>query len=202
MDDPYIDPELGILRNMLDITNAEELEAVESDILYFKTTKAEGLFSEAPLNFQTLLDLHKFLFGDIYDWAGNPRTIDIYKQERVLNGLSLDYEKPQNIVDAGDAIIEEMNNIPWTSMKTEEIIIAFSRLIAALWLVHPFREGNTRTIMQFGGIFAHRNKFELNTMFLNEQHKFLRNSLVLYSVKEAPEKQYLEKIMRDAIDHF
>ncbi|MCI2069546.1 MAG: hypothetical protein LKJ88_08335 [Bacilli bacterium] len=44
-----------------------------------------------------------------------------------------------------------------------------------------------------------QESIELNEIFLAKNAKYFRNALVLYSVDEAPKKQYLEMILRDAI---
>lgn len=67
-----------------------------------------------------------------------------------------------------------------------------------LWRVHPFREGNTRTVSIFMKLFAEANRLDFNAQLLS-QH-YLRNALVLTAVEEAPEPQYLLKMMTDALE--
>ena len=44
-----------------------------------------------------IFKIHKILFKEIYIWAGKPRTINIYKNEPVLGGLSVNYSDYQSI---------------------------------------------------------------------------------------------------------
>lgn len=155
-----------------------------------------------PLNYETFLAVHKYIFSDIYDWAGEIRTISIYKEEAVLGGLSLNYGNILSIQVQIESLIDEMNQIEWSEISVEEIIPLFSDLIAQLWLLHPFREGNTRAVMRFAGLFANAKGFPLNSRFLRDHASYIRKSLVLYCVEEAPEKEHFLRIMANAINDF
>ena len=48
--------------------------------------------------------MHKFIFQDIFDWAGEPRTIAIYKEEGILQGQSVEYSDPGDIM--GGKVLE------------------------------------------------------------------------------------------------
>lgn len=79
--DPYLDPASGVLRNRLDIADEATLEQTEAA---FVATRSYEL-SQTPLkggfDLQHLLAIHRHLFDDIYDWAGQLRTVDIRKGE-------------------------------------------------------------------------------------------------------------------------
>jgi cell filamentation protein len=74
----YTDPNTGILRNLHDITDTEVLLFVESSAvtkrlqeLYEKPIKIKGIDS--------LFEIHKHLFQDIFVWAGKKRIVEISK---------------------------------------------------------------------------------------------------------------------------
>jgi len=75
----YTDPKTGVLRNLGDITDPD-------DLLFFESTavikKAKELETQpiAVHNAETLLDIHRYLFQDIYHWAGQKRTVEISKR--------------------------------------------------------------------------------------------------------------------------
>ena len=50
------------------------------------------------------LAMHKYIFQDIFDWAGEPRTIAIYKEEGILQGQSVEYSDPGDIM--GGKVLE------------------------------------------------------------------------------------------------
>nr|WP_276532601.1 hypothetical protein [Enterococcus italicus] len=95
-----------------------------------------------------------------------------------------------------------MNQVKWSEISVKDLILLFSDLIAQLWLIHPFREENTRTAMRFAGLFANAKGFSLNSKLLRDHANYVRNSLVLYCVDEAPEKEHFLQIMTHAINDF
>src|SRR5579871_3871755 len=77
--DPYTDPVTGILRNKLGLAVAADLEAAEREV----THAALILLRESPVqatwDLRHLCAIHRRIFGDIYDWAGQLRTVAIAK---------------------------------------------------------------------------------------------------------------------------
>jgi cell filamentation protein len=71
--DPYTDPVTGVLRNKLGLATATRLKAAEREI----THAALILLRESPpyatYDLSHLCEIHRRIFGDIYDWAGLPR---------------------------------------------------------------------------------------------------------------------------------
>lgn len=202
MFDPYLIPDTDVLQNKLGITDREILEEAEADITYLKLLDIDAWFENKPLDYATFLAVHGYIFGDLYEWAGQVRMIDIYKEEAVLGGVSLTYGETSSIQLRIETIIEDLNQLKWSEISVKDLIPLFSDLIARLWLIHPFREGNTRTVMRFAGLFANAKGFPLNSKLLRDHASFVRKSLVLYCVEEAPEKEYFLQIMTDAINDF
>ncbi|MDT2302146.1 Fic/DOC family protein [Enterococcus faecium] len=188
MFDPYVIPGTDVLKNHLGITDKELLDKAEADITYLKLLDIDAWFENRPLNYETLLAIHGYIFGDLYPWAGQLRTIDIFKEEEVLGGVYLRYGGTSSLTDQIVAVLDKLNQVSWSEISLEETIPLFSDLIAKLWLIHPFREGNTRTIIRFAGLFANAKGFPLNSKFLRDHANYVRKSLVLYCVEEAPEK--------------
>ena len=202
MHDPYLIPDTNILQNKLGITDRKLLEQAEADITYLKLLDIDAQFEKTSLDYEIFLAVHKYIFDDLYEWAGQIRTIDIYKEEDFLGGVSLTYGNVSSIEFQSAKIINELNKIEWSEFSVEETILSFSDLIARLWLIHPFREGNTRTVMRFAGLFANTKGFPLNSKFLRDHANYVRTLLDLYCVEEAPEKEYFLQIMTDAINDF
>jgi cell filamentation protein len=74
----YTDPDTGLLRNLLDITDADVLLFVESGAV----TKRLQQLNETPIQVKridSLFEIHKHLFQDIYAWAGKKRKVEISK---------------------------------------------------------------------------------------------------------------------------
>ena len=202
MIDPYIDPKTKILKNLLGITTEKVLTQAEADITYMRLLDSDAYIEKDELNYLALLEMHKYIFGDIYSWAGKTRTLNISKEEKVLGGASLVCTDHVEIERKATEIISDMNSIDWSSLSLDESDFKFGDLIAKLWLIHPFREGNTQTVMRFAGIFAASKGFLLDAKLLKNNASYVRDSLVLYNVPEKPEKNYLLKIVKDSINNY
>lgn len=213
MKDPYV-LKNGTLKNLLGITDYEELKQAEKDIAYVKLINAEEEIKR-PCDIRLLKRIHKHIFEDIFEWAGEFRTIPLYKEERVIPGVSLEYAEPQNIEKELTKRLEEMNSINWKGKGIDEITKQFTKELAKLWRIHPFRDGNTRTTLTFAHIFAKQKGFEmdLGTM-LDELGRIedpetgkvkrwsVRDKFVLAALdeKDYPEPEGLEKIIKKSIE--
>ena len=212
MKDPYIQ-EKGILKNKLGITDEEELKKAEKDIAFSKligVQELEKMQSDAEL----LKKIHLYIFGDIYEWAGEYRTIPIYKQEVVLPGLSLEYARPDEIDKRLNYELEKMNSYDWNNKKIDELSLQLTQSLARIWRVHPFRDGNTRTVLTFANIFAKMNGFSLDmeSILDNLHRKYDENGRIIqYDVrdkfvlaaldeKDYPEYEHLQDILKKAIE--
>ncbi len=121
-----------LLPNKLNITSQIELKKVEEKI---SKQKAKVLFKSEDIHnfevgtFQGLAQIHDYLFGDIYEFAGKVRTVNIAKGNfRFVPLLYL------------EQALERISNMPQT--RFEEIIEKYVEMNIA----HPFREGNGRTM--------------------------------------------------------
>ena len=198
MSDPYLYECSHVLRNTLDIKDADSLEAYENTVVNLALLK---LFKEDYIVTQTnqLFDIHKRLFSDVYEWAGMPRTINIEKSEMVLDGISVKYEDKSNIVKTIDTIHKLYFDKPWKTMSEYALIYEMTRYIASLWKIHPFREGNTRTLSTYLYFFLKKHGFSLDEKLLKTHAAYFRNALVMASLDEYSEFHYLENILSDAI---
>ena len=95
MKDPYVQ-ENGTLKNKLGITEYKRLNEAERDIGFVKLIDIEEEFKE-KYDANYLKSIHKHIFEDIFEWAGEFRTVPVYKTEVVIPGLSLEYSAPKNI---------------------------------------------------------------------------------------------------------
>lgn len=211
MKDPYID-ENGVLKNKLGITNDEELKEAEKDIAFVKLIGVEELEKET-VNANLLKDIHKYLFNDIYDWAGEYRTVPIYKEEVVLPGLSLEYAQPKDIEKRLEQEFENLNSIEWSNKKIDELSLQLTKSLARIWRVHPFRDGNTRTVLTFANVFSKMKGFNLDMSNIldNLSRKEDENGRITqYSVrdkfvlaaldeKDYPEPEHLQAILKKSM---
>lgn len=72
------------LVNKFGIKDDKKLAQIESDITLAKTAILESLPPKLPLDFEYYKSIHKFLFEDLYDWAGQLRTVNISKKGTIF----------------------------------------------------------------------------------------------------------------------
>lgn len=96
MSDIYLYDDVPVLKNILGIKDNKVLDLVEAEqsranmmLLY-----EQGFEDFSP---RGLCSIHRFLFGDIYEWAGKYRIINIEKRERLLAGRSVWYSNDEDI---------------------------------------------------------------------------------------------------------
>lgn len=199
MRDIYLYEDAPVLKNKLNIKDKDELEKAESDITYIRLTDIDRAISSDVFDYKRLLSIHKYIFGDIYEWAGTSREIAIVKGERVLGGDTVRYSEPDNIEKDCNNVIKKLNDTEWAVLGIDETAELFSMLIAELWQVHPFREGNTRATVTFATQFAEAHGFKMDKILLKESAAYVRDALVKASDGQYSEFQYLIKVFRDAI---
>ena len=205
--DPYIYSN-GVLVNYLNISDKKQLKQAEADICLPKIITAGKNFSNR-FDVEFIKSIHKHIFEDIYSWAGEFRTVPIYKIEKVIQGLSLEYTHPKKIEKELRDTLEIINNIEWKKLSLDEKSMKFTKLLARLWRIHPFRDGNTRTMMTFAYLFSRNKGFPMDLSYLiphlarkyDENGKILRynirDKLVLASLDEPYEEpEYLNEIIK------
>src|SRR5690625_4711352 len=198
--DPYVYEGTDVLINKMNIRNAEKLIDVEAHFFITNVLDVQSIVQQ--LNFQShksLLIINRHLFEEIYTWAGEYRTVNIYKSEQVLNGLSINYSEKKQIIDDLQKVFNWANQIQWNN-DNPNLEEDFARLMIDLWRIHPFREGNTRTVSIFMKLFAEINHIYFKHEILANHPGYLRKALVLAAVDESPEPVYLFRMLGDALN--
>lgn len=194
--DPYLYEDVPVLRNLPGIKDSEELKRAEGDL----TRMSMGIVYARDydkFNTETLCDIHRTIFGGIYEWAGEFRTIPIMKPEEVLGGDTVRYASPSEIKKQLDMASKEIARIKPTQNK-KDIVFKIVRITAAIWQTHPFREGNTRSVVAFSVLLAAKLGVKLDYALFAKHASYVRNALVwctqgIYSIYD-----YLEHIYFDA----
>ena len=198
MADPYLYDDVPVLRNTLLIKDEKTLDLIEAEqsranmmLLY-----EQGFHDFTPEGLQAI---HRFLFGDIYDWAGKFRIINIEKREKLLAGRSVWYSNDDAIADDLEKVFLDIQNQEWSAHSKETFVAVISRLFARLWQVHPFREGNTRAVVMMLTFFVEDQGYFMDQELLAECAGYVRDAFVMASFDQFSEYEHLEKILMDAV---
>lgn len=198
MKDLYLIENSTVLKNLLDITDEKELDLAEAELsranMMLLYENGFDDFSSGGFCF-----IHKVLFGDVYEWAGQYRKINIRKRENLLAGQSVWYSNVTEIGNDLDNAFDEINKVNWASLSRENFAKQIARLFPKLWQVHPFREGNTRTTVMMMTFFVEHHGYFFDQNLMAESAGYVRDSFVMASLGENSDYEYLEKILLDAI---
>ncbi|QDT43472.1 Adenosine monophosphate-protein transferase VbhT [Gimesia alba] len=168
----YVDEQEKVLVNKQGIRDLETLQIAEEEGL----TKAyESLLAEVrtdtPMTSELLCHIHSRIFGDIYEWAGRWRTVQISKPGAIW--------PPPHYLDESMKTFEKgvLQKYPATQLTNDEVFCeALGEIQGEFLAIHPFREGNARTI-------------KLMTNLLSIQSE---RPLLIYDTTEVGAQQYID----------
>ena len=140
----------NVLINTLGITEQKELDIAEKEITSLAIAEAEIRYIKGNFDTKHFKNIHKRIFGNIYFWAGEIRTVDISKGAWFCLCIYIDNEL--------NRIFNELTNEKFL-IFTDVINIPerFSYYLGELNSIHPFREGNGRVqrlFIEYLGLIA------------------------------------------------
>jgi len=147
-DDPYTYPGTDVLKNKADLRDAEALKTYE------RFASADALLT-LPDDIAFTPDgyraIHRYLFQDVYDWAGQDRSVEIAKERAP-------FCRPQFIAaqleQRFEKITAELEG--WSDLPDAAFASRVAEHVCELNAIHPFREGNGRTLRAWLGLVGAR----------------------------------------------
>ena len=132
-----------------------------------------------PFRPSSLNAIHRYLFKDIYEDAGEYRTFNMSKKEPVLYGDTVKYCNFFMIEETLKYDFEnEMSKESLALLNPDAVVERIADLSSAIWQIHPFSEGNTRTTAVFIERYLNSVGYNVNNDLFKEYSKFFRNALV------------------------
>lgn len=167
----YCYPGTNVLKNKLNIKDNKLLKTAEEEITLIKQMELlknpiKGNFSKSHL-----MNIHRFIFEDIYPFAGKIRREQISKADTMFYPPDLIDRELDKVFDK----IKEKNMLKESDGK--KIFDNLAYVMAELNIIHPFREGNGRSIREFIRLMAKRVGCDLNWGNI-EKEKLLEASIL------------------------
>ena len=150
--DPYLDGS-GVLKNRLGINDEATLEQAEADIVAARSFELSQKPLSGRFDLAHLQAIHQRLFADLYDWAGQLRTIDISKGGNRFAHFA-------QIENAATPIFQQLaleNHL--AGLSRDAFGQRAAHYLGELNALHPFREGNGRAQREFISHLAHANGY-------------------------------------------
>lgn len=152
----YCYPDTEVYKNYFGILDSNELNKLEADLTTIRLSELylnvkRGRFGAAHLN-----SIHKYIFQDIYPFAGKIRIEDISKGDT-------QFCLCQYIDSNLERVLDSLKSEKYLSNTSYEVFIQrIAFYMSELNIIHPFREGNGRAIREFVRQLAAKNGYEMN----------------------------------------
>lgn len=175
--------------NLLGAQNMKELEQFEEVAFYLTSTSLEqsGFEFLMPVSPSSVKLLHMKIFGDIYSFAGKTRDTSLMKG-------TTRFCEPQFIESQLYELCSYMNEeTPWKSL--EQAAERLAHFKTELNMIHPFREGNGRTIRLVIREYAKSKGFIWDFEYMNDE-EYMKSMILSQHDTVKLEKLFLKTLSR------
>jgi len=186
--DIYIDPDTGTLKNKLGIKSVARLERAEVAAVSVRQEELLENPVQGNFDFAHLQAIHKKLFGDVYDWAGEIRAVDISKGQSRFAHYGFIEKEFKKLT----ASLNNENNL--RNLPPEQFCARVAHYMGEMNVIHPFREGNGRALRVLVGQLAQEAGYEIKWEGITQQ-EMLQASIAAYQGSS----DYLAKLISDNI---
>lgn len=144
------------LINKLNIRDEKQLNVIEANITLAKISFLQQNPINGNFDFEHYKAIHKFIFEDLYDWAGIPQTVDISKR-------ATSFVKAENIEELAEACFERLKKSNYFIGTSLDVFVDdITDFYCVTNNLHPFREGNGRTQRVFLSQLALNAGYEMD----------------------------------------
>lgn len=130
------------------------------------------------------LSLHKILFANVFPWAGEIRTVNMTTSEFILGDGLVEFADFKTIEKELKQIDLKYQGYPWKFVTKQEFVDHLCKLLVDLWVIHPLREGNTRTLIVYMDLFVRKYGYQIDLEGFGIASSDLRNAFVWGAIGE------------------
>ena len=178
----------NILINKLDIREYKELSKYEAKITAAKSLGLRLKGITGNFDKKHYLSIHNYLFEDIYPFAG------LFRTENIAKG-NFSFAEWQYIESELNRLLNELKNENYLKDLSKDLLSKrLAYYMAEFNVLHPFREGNGRTIREFIRQLAYVNGYIFNLQNINPQY------MLNASIKSVINTDDLEKIIFQCLE--
>jgi cell filamentation protein len=174
--DVYCIPGTAVLKNKVGITDQDQLDEYEGDFTAIRLLELTQSPVEGSFDLAHLCKIHQYLLQDVYEWAGEVRSVDIIRGESRFCNVRL---------------IQSYSNTVFSAIAAEKYLVnlepkvfanRLAHYLSEINAIHPFREGNGRVQRLFISQLAEHAGYTLDYSALDQadlypvmQESFLGN---------------------------
>ncbi len=138
MADPYLYPGSTVLRNLPGLQDADALAEHEAQATTLRLAQLAATGLEGAYDLSHLQEFHRFIFRDVYPWAGELRTVPLAKPGSM-------FALPEHIESYATELLRQLAaEQHLRGLPREQFAERLTHYCAEINAVHPFREGNGR----------------------------------------------------------
>ena len=181
-------PNTNVLINKLNIKDGSVLAKYEAKITAAKSLALRQKGITGNFDIEHFKEIHRYLFEDIYPFAGKLRDENISKGEFRFAGFEyIEQELKRLLME-----LKEENYLE--GLKKEDLAKRLAYYLSELNVLHPFREGNGRTTREFIRQLALKNGYKLNL------GKVLPQEMLKASIESIIDTTHLEKLLNECLE--
>ena len=155
-DDVYCLPGSSVLKNKAGITDQDLLDQYEADLTTIRLLELARSAVLGQFDLEHLCQIHRYLFQDIYEWAGNIRTVDIIRGESRFCNV-------RHIQTYADTVFSSLRDEDYLrALSKKQFAARAAHYLSEINAIHPFREGNGRVQRLFMSQLAENAGFSLS----------------------------------------
>lgn len=185
--DPYVQDN-GVMINLLGLRDGRALAKAEANL----TRRRIFQLFKSPLpgsfDFDHYNRIHQYIFQDVFDWAGKPRTVRIAKS-------GSEFAHPAHIESSAKTALDKLTQQrPQIGNDRTKLLDAITDAFSSLNAIHSHREGNGRVLMVFLSQLAQEHGHILKWENV-KRDMLIATSIFSFSGNDAPLRSMLDSIM-------
>lgn len=151
----YCYPDSDVLKNRMGVRDSERLSRLERRLTMLRLLELIDKPIRGKFDLKHLQAIHKYIFQDVYEWAGEIRKVDIAKGNMFCNVRFLSSQAAE--------IFGKLKEEDYLQgLEEEDFIRQMAYYFSEINALHPFREGNGRSQREFIRCLALHNGYVVN----------------------------------------
>jgi len=185
--DPYVYPGTSTLRNRYGLRDADQLALREAVITTARTIELGARPLTGGYDLPHLQAFHRHIFGDVYAWAGQLRTVPIAKGDL--------FALPEHIDPYLSSVLAQLPAERYLhELGREAALDRLTYYLAEINATHPFRDGNGRAQRAFIRQLAHQAGYRLDWQGLDPAGN-VEASRAAHRGENAPLRAMLDQLL-------
>ncbi|OFN37331.1 MULTISPECIES: Fic family protein [unclassified Corynebacterium] len=195
----YFIPGTKVLKNRLGLDDAEELRILEEKFVFLRIAELDSAPVEGAFDYAHFKAIHRRLFQDVYEWAGEERTAPT-GQFMIKAGHAY-YPAGPEMTKAAEKLFAGLAKDDFLrGLEIDEFVAKLAELWGELNVVHSFREGNTRTQTVFFDSLATAAGYQLDVERLASDSRVRAEFIAArFHSQDTGDNAQLEEVLRGLV---